>query len=170
VLEERALRPSEVLAVLAELDAELLSESEAVAFLGLGGRAHFALGMFEQAEEWFNRLVERAPEDAAAWQWWGVSHYQLQSYEAALEAFLSAERHAPREVGVWRNLAAALTALERYAEAEGWYLRILEVHADDAHALHHLAWLRAAAGDADEAERLWLRACQLGYAPACDVR
>lgn len=168
-IEERRGASAAVLTVLADLDVHQLDAVEAATWLGLVGRAQFTLGASAEAEVWFARWVEVAPEDVGAWQWWGIALYQLQSFEGALEAFQVALRHAPVDQGVWRNLAAALTALERYPEAEAWYRRLLEADWGDAHALHHLAWLRAAGGQDAEATRLWARACDFGYAPACEA-
>lgn len=170
--EERAARPTavlDVLATLTNLEAGVISDADAALWVGLVGRAHYSQGALVEAETWFGRWVELASEEAAAWQWWGVTLYQLAAYEAAVEAFQAALRHAPSDVAVWRNLAAAYTAVERFDDAEGWYRRLLEREANDPQALYHLGWLRAAAGLDVEARPLWARACELGYAPACEV-
>jgi tetratricopeptide (TPR) repeat protein len=168
-LEERRGEPASVLAALADLDLDGLPVGDAATAWGLVGRAHLALGALAESEASFARWVEVAPTDAGAWQSWGVVLYRQASFEAALEAFQAAQRHDPRDPAVWRNLAAVLTALERYPDAEGWYRRLLELDWGDVQALHHLGWLRAARGYAEEAARLWARACDLGDAPSCDA-
>lgn len=93
---------------------------------------------------------------------------QTGKWPVAGEAYRTAIRRWPQSVPAWFGLGNTLYQLGDRAGAERAYSHALGLDAAFAPALNNLAWLLAERGDLIEAERLAVRAVEVGGADAAE--
>ena len=126
----------------------------------------------QQALEGWDRVLELAPEDAAAWSNRGNVRLVLGDTEGAISDQTRAIELAPEEADPHLNRGTAEEALQRWSEAEQDYNWILKRDPEDASALYNLGNVRGSEGDWESAESLYGRAAEArpGFAMARSSR
>ena len=121
-----------------------------------------------QALVGWDRVLELAPDDAAAWSNRGNVRLVLGDAEGAIADQTRAIELAPEETDPHLNRGTAEEAMQRWTEAEQDYTWILERDPQDASALYNLGNVRGSEGDWDSAEYLYGRAADArpGFAMA----
>jgi Flp pilus assembly protein TadD len=91
----------------------------------------------------------------------GAFFTMLRQPERALAAYRDSHRADPAHVGTLVTLGWLEAQRERWAEAEKWLHRAVELAPDDAHAWFNLAYVRDKGGLDDAAIAAFLRATEL---------
>ncbi len=126
----------------------------------------------EQALVSWDRVLELAPDDAAAWSNRGNVRLVLGDTEGAIADQTRAIELAPTEADPHLNRGTAEEALQRWTEAEQDYNWILKRDPQDASALYNLGNVRGSEGDWESAEHLYRLASEArpGFAMARSSR
>jgi Flp pilus assembly protein TadD len=113
---------------------------------------HHQAGRLDRAETIYRRLLKKNPDHAAALHLLGVIHFQRSEHALAVDLIGRAIELEPRDSNFRHNLANALGALGRLAEAETQYRAAVGIKGDHAEAQGSLGMLLQERGDLDEAE------------------
>jgi len=98
------------------------------------GFTFLTLSKHSEAMEYFDKMLEIAPENPEAWNDKGVCLSSLGDHEGAVKCFEKALELNPDYPQAWANIAAACISLGRYDEAMGLCDRSIEAKADWAEA------------------------------------
>ena len=109
----------------AYLDALAIDADIDEAYHSLGA-VRFNQGNFAEAREWFQKHLERAPEDSLRHYDLGNALMQLQEYEDAASAYSQAIAYSTAFVEAHYNLAVCFTKTGRMAEARQIYDWLLD--------------------------------------------
>ena len=109
----------------------------------------------QQALPVWNRVLDMAPNDAAAWSNRGNVRLMLGDPEGAIADQTRSMELAPDDADPHLNRGTAEEALQRWSEAADDYDWILARDPDDASALYNLGNVRGSEGDWQEAQRLY---------------
>ena len=74
------------------------------------------------------KAQEIDPQNATAWNDWGVALYLLKRYDEAVEKLREAQRIDPRYFQAYSNMGAALAAQQKTDQAIGCYRRATEIN------------------------------------------
>lgn len=143
-----------------------LSPDNQAAYNGLGV-AHFMLAEYKLATEAWSKSLALSPS-AMTYSNTGSSFLYMGDYLQAAEMYRKAVELAPRDYEHWGNLGDALFAANRQDEAVANYLQAIElalegldINAENPDTTALLARYYAAAGQAEQAEKLAQRALEL---------
>ena len=75
------------------------------------------MGQYEEAIRSFDKALQLAPENAAAWNNRGVTLKNLELYDEAIKSFDNAIEINPDFAMAWNNKGKALSDLHRYNDA-----------------------------------------------------
>ncbi|MDD5255226.1 MAG: tetratricopeptide repeat protein [Candidatus Omnitrophica bacterium] len=90
------------------------------------GEAHFKRAEYEKAASYFTRALTIAPQNASASRYLAWSYQKLGMKKEALAALQELAGTRTHDPIVLRELADAYYGLDEYAQAEGYYRRILK--------------------------------------------
>ena len=118
------------------------------------GRQAFDQGRYEEALQWFERLLAVHPEKVHAELYVAICLVQLERYEEALKLLYKLNYEQPEDDGVSRVMAWALTCQGRTEQAADIYERLTggaEQKAEDLKNYGYCLWLK---GDVDRAAEM----------------
>jgi predicted O-linked N-acetylglucosamine transferase (SPINDLY family) len=109
-------------------------------------------------------LTRRFPEQGIGWKIWGALAWMQARTPAALEAMRRAASLLPNDAEAHSNLGSALSALERFDEAQGPLSRAVAIDPTAPGALYRLGMFHELSGDYDQAQAVLRKAvaCQSG--------
>ena len=140
-------------------DAALLARAEA-----LQGVAAYRLGDYAAARAALKSSALRAP-NADTSLWLGLSAYALGDYGAAVNALSESVKLNPT-VTARQNLASALLAVSRYAEAEAILRGLISDDTRNAEAWYLLGLAQRSQGRDADARQAFKTAANLGHTKA----
>jgi tetratricopeptide (TPR) repeat protein len=119
----------------------------------LGNKAFAATnkGDFALAEEYWTKIIEKFPDNAAVWSNRGNSRISQNKLEEALADFNKSIELAPNVTDPYLNRGAALEGLGRWDEAIADYNYVLELDPNDAMAYNNRGNAKAGLGQWYEA-------------------
>lgn len=108
---------------LAQLSVAAVTGPDLITANNLLGLAYDRLGQHKQAQEYYERALTAAPDEAATLNNLGYSLYLDDRYADALARLKSAARRDPANVQVANNLALVYSRLQKYDEAYKQFAR-----------------------------------------------
>lgn len=136
---------------------------------------YFERGDLEEAERWYNRAREIAPDRLDPHYGLGLIWLKraetegAPAYEKALESLREMTRIEPNDPDGWGNVGMVLATLERFDEAEKSYRKALKLAPNDPQIHYSLGSLASLRGDNEEAEKSWKKALSIDPAYALAV-
>lgn len=116
---------------------------------------------FEEALEFFDRVLEMNPENADAWNNKGVALYWMGRPEEALQCYDQSLKADPGNLEALRNRAFVLRAMERFEEAIETYDQIVTIE-PEASDFRNLATALVGMGMLEEALGALIEAANMG--------
>jgi protein O-GlcNAc transferase len=113
------------------------------------------LGMFEEAEKCFRKVIDLTPDAAEAYFNLAKAQTTLGQHPQAEQNYLRAIRINPEFVLAYNNLATLQVGLNKAMDAERHLRRAMEIKPDYPNPYHNLAILLQQQGRIDEAERFY---------------
>lgn len=117
-------------------------------------------GHANEAEQLYNRALERSPDNVDALHFLGVLRHQQGKSDEAVRLIRSALRGNPRYHGARLNLGNVLKESEHFSEAESEYRKVIDADPKNADALNNLGAVLRAQKRTDEAIEAFERAIQ----------
>jgi TolB-like protein/DNA-binding SARP family transcriptional activator len=134
-----------------------LDDSLAEAHTTLADRLHYAEWDWSGAEREFLRAIELKPNYATAHQWYAELLAALGRFDESIASAKRAEALDPLSPAMPFAVAGAHHGARRFAEAEEWYLKSLEIEPEFVWVLIQLAELYISTERFDEAVETWQR-------------
>lgn len=141
--------------------AALRSHPEDAELWNVGAGAALALGLTQDAEQFWKVAIARSPDYAEAHYNLGVVHYRRCDLDGAARYFARAVSLAPDHAAALNNLAAVLRKQSRLAEAETLLRRAVALEPANAGAHYNLGRILVELGQLDEARERFGRAIEL---------
>lgn len=119
-------------------------------WLALGMQA-LRSGQKEQAQAWYEKVIQVSQSNSDAWLWLGVIHHQNGNTGDALESIAKAINYKPLSAQPHVILGNVNKDLKRYVEAEANYKDALKISPNSVEALNNLGTLFCELEKFDEA-------------------
>jgi len=123
---------------------------------------HWGLGEFDEAERWYQRLVEMSPNWVIAYNQLGYINMSKGRFAEAEEYFKSYRFIAPDQANPYDSLGELFIALGRYDEAEESFEKAIEIYPNFWAAYEHIALMKSYNGDLDGTREIIDRAAAAG--------
>lgn len=149
--------------------AILLNKNDPDAYSGRGIAA-FTQQKYMQARNDFDRAIELRPGDAELYNNHGFTSSTMGQHQNALVYFNQALRLKPDYAQAYNNRGSAYLNLKAYPQAMADYQKAIALLPNFALAYNNLAFAYKLTGKCAESQKLYLKACQLGYSAACKVK
>lgn len=118
-------------------------------------------GNAAQAEKIYRDVLQREPNHANAWCYWGIAMHDLRRYAQAVQAYENAIRLQPNFPIAWNNMGNSLRYIGRVADADAAFQHALDQSPQYFNALRNRGTLHAWTGRIDLAFEYYYQAMQL---------
>ncbi len=108
-------------------------------------------GDFQVAEDYWTQVIERFPQNPAAWSNRGNAKVSQNKFQSGMADYDQAIKLAPNSPDPYLNKGTALEALGKFDEAIASYNKVLELDPKDAAAYNNRGNAKASQGKWDEA-------------------
>lgn len=93
----------------------------------------------------------------------------LANYPEAISEYKKALDKNPDDLTINANLAGLYYTLGKYDDAIIYYTKVVNINPNEATNYFNLAIAYQASGKINESKDIYLKSCQLGFKPACDI-
>ncbi|MBM4137690.1 MAG: tetratricopeptide repeat protein [Nitrospira sp.] len=138
-----------------------INEAIALAF------KHYQAGNLQQAQDIYNEILQKNPQDSGIMYLLGIIYYQEGNYDLAIEYIRKALEFNPlSDAYAYFYLGNALKNKKQFDEAITCYQRALQMNPQLIEAYHNLAWIFQEKNQTDEAITYYQKALNLNPALA----
>ena len=124
----------------------LQSQTAIAAFL-------YELGMFKEAEEFYQKSVTLNPSGWDTWYNLGNVYMNLGKHEDAIQAFEKSLLIKPNNVGALGNIGISYMAMQQYPKAAEYYVRVLDLDPNNLFAAFNLGKIYFNTGDSEKGRK-----------------
>jgi len=119
-----------------------------------------------QAEQIYRGVLQKEPNNANAWCYWGIAMHDLRQYDRAVQAYENAIRIQPQFPIALNNMGNSLRYLGRVADADAAFQKALDQSPKYFNALRNRGTLHAWTGRIDLAFDYYYQAMKLNQTDA----